>query len=163
MQRMTVKALVTSNIIQSVCLVGKGRLKERSGLESRTNFFFFCLRNRHKVVRIGFENIRYITPKLSSACYTMSSIKPFISPNTLETIYYSYFNTIINYGLPFWGNSSHSIKIFRMQKRIIRITTGCNSMVSCRNLFRRLEILPLVSQYILSLMLFVVTKKIFLF
>jgi len=35
-----VKALVTSNIIQSVCLVGKGRLKERCGLEPRTNLFF---------------------------------------------------------------------------------------------------------------------------
>jgi hypothetical protein len=33
--RITVKALVTSNIIQTVCLVGKGRLKERCGLDSR--------------------------------------------------------------------------------------------------------------------------------
>jgi len=39
MQGITVKALVTSNIIQSVCLVGKGRLKERCGLEPRTDFF----------------------------------------------------------------------------------------------------------------------------
>jgi len=39
--RITVKALVTSNIIQSVCLVGKGRLKERCGLEPQTNFFSF--------------------------------------------------------------------------------------------------------------------------
>jgi len=38
--RITVKALVTSNIIQSVCLVGKGRLKERCVLEPRTDFFF---------------------------------------------------------------------------------------------------------------------------
>jgi hypothetical protein len=38
--RIMVEALVTSNIIQSVCLVGKGRLKERCGLEPRTNFFF---------------------------------------------------------------------------------------------------------------------------
>jgi hypothetical protein len=38
--RITVKAWVTSNIIQSVCLVGKGRLKERCGLEPRTSFFF---------------------------------------------------------------------------------------------------------------------------
>jgi uncharacterized membrane protein len=31
--RTMVKALVTSNIIQSVCLVGKGQLKERCRLE----------------------------------------------------------------------------------------------------------------------------------
>jgi len=39
--RITVKALATSNIIQSVCLVGKGRLKERCGLEPRTKFISF--------------------------------------------------------------------------------------------------------------------------
>ena len=50
--RITVKVLLTSNIIHSVCLVGKGRLKERCGLEPRTNFF--RLRNRQKLVRIRF-------------------------------------------------------------------------------------------------------------
>ena len=51
--RITGKTLVTSNIIQSVCLVGTGRLKERCGLEPRTNFFF-RLRNRQKLLRIRF-------------------------------------------------------------------------------------------------------------
>jgi len=78
-----------------------------------------------------------------------SSIKPFMSVITLKTIYYSYFNAIISYGLPFWGNSLHSLKIFRMQKRITRIMIGCKNRVSCRNLFRRLEILLFLSQYIL--------------
>ena len=36
----------------------KGRLKERCGLEPRTNFIF-RLRNRQKLVRIRFENIQY--------------------------------------------------------------------------------------------------------
>jgi hypothetical protein len=39
--RVKVKALVTSNIIKSVYLAGNGRLKERCGLEPRTNFFSF--------------------------------------------------------------------------------------------------------------------------
>jgi hypothetical protein len=104
-------------------------------------------------------HIEYIIPKLNSACYIMRSIKPFMSLNTLKTVYYSYFNAIINYGLPYLGNSPHNIKIFRMQKRIIRIMTGCKNRVSYRNLFRRSEILPFVSQYILSLMLFVVKNK----
>jgi hypothetical protein len=97
--------------------------------------------------------------KLSSACYIMMSIKPFVSFNTFKTIYYSYFNIIISYGLPFWGNSPQSIKIFRKQKRIIRIMISCKRRVSCRNLFSRLEILSFVSQYIISLMLFVVKNK----
>jgi len=47
----------------------------------------------------------------------MSNIKPYMSINTLKTVYYSYFNAIISCGLPFWGNSPHAKKIFRMQKK----------------------------------------------
>jgi len=83
-----------------------------------------------------------------------------MSLSTLKTVSYSYFNAVISYGLPFWGNSPHALKIFRMQKRIIRIMMGYKIKVSCRNLFRRLEILPFVSQYILLLMLFVFNNKI---
>jgi len=103
-------------------------------------------------------HIEYIVPRLSSASYIMRSIKPYMSFNTLETIYYSYFNSVISYGLQFWGNSPHSLKIFRLQKKIIRIMIGGECRVSCRNLFRKLKILPLESQYIYSLMLFVVNN-----
>ena len=61
-------------------------------------------------------HIEYIIPELSSTCYIMRSIKPFMSLNTVKTIYYSYFNAFISYGLPEWGISSHSTKIFRMKK-----------------------------------------------
>jgi len=84
--------------------------------------------------------------------------------NTIKTIYYSYFNSVMSYGLLFWGNSPHSQTIFRIQKKIIRIMVGCRSRASCRNLFRELEILPLASQYIYSLLLFVVNNiNLFLF
>jgi len=50
------------------------------------------------------------------------------------------------------------LKIFRLQKKMIRIMIGGGSRVSCRNLFRKLKILPLASQFIYSLMLFVVNN-----
>jgi hypothetical protein len=62
-------------------------------------------------------HIEYILPKLSSACYIMRNIKQIMPINTLKTVYYSYFNAIITYGLPFWGNSPYSTKIFIMQKK----------------------------------------------
>jgi hypothetical protein len=62
-------------------------------------------------------HVECIIPKLSSACYIMRSIKSYMSLNTLKTVYYSCFNTIISYGLYLWGNSPHSLKIFRMQKK----------------------------------------------
>jgi hypothetical protein len=41
----------------------------------------------------------------------------------------------------------------------IRIMAGCGNTVWCRNLFKKFEILPLTSQYMLSLFMFVVQNK----
>jgi hypothetical protein len=65
----------------------------------------------------------------------------------------------MSYGIIFWGNSSHSSIIFRIQKKAIRIMEGCGNRVSCRNLFRKLQILPFTSQYMLSLLMSVVQNK----
>jgi hypothetical protein len=64
-------------------------------------------------------------------------------------IYYAFFHLAMSYGIMFWGNSSHSSMIFRLQKKAIRIVEGCGNRVLCRNLFKKLEILTLMSQYII--------------
>ena len=46
-----------------------------------------------------------------------------------------------------------------MQKRIVRIMLGCRRLASCRNLFRKLKILPFSSQYIFSIAMFIVKTK----
>jgi hypothetical protein len=89
----------------------------------------------------------------------LRSIKRFMSQETLEMVYCAYFNSIVNYGLIFWGNSSHSLKMFKIHKIVIGIITGCTSRDSCRDLFKNLKILPLQSQYMISLLLFVVDNK----
>jgi hypothetical protein len=101
------------------------------------------------------NHIEYIFPRLGMACHAMRIIKP----QTLTIVYHSTFNSIINYGLPIWGTSPHSKKIFGMQKRIVRIMLGCSSLASCRNLFKKLKILPLMSQYIFSTMMFIIKNK----
>jgi hypothetical protein len=65
----------------------------------------------------------------------------------------------MNYGLIFWGNSSYTCKIFRVQRKVIRTSMGHRTRDSCHNLFKELKILPSKSQYIFSLLLFVVNSK----
>jgi len=65
----------------------------------------------------------------------------------------------MNYGLIFWGNSSYNNSIFKILKKIVRIIMGTGTRDSCTKLFKILNILPLQSQYILSLKLFVVNNK----
>ena len=66
---------------------------------------------------------------------------------------------MMSYGIIFWGNSHYSVNIFKIQKRIIRINTNSNRYDTCRPLFKHLRILPLASQYIFSILLFVITNK----
>jgi hypothetical protein len=62
-------------------------------------------------------------------------------------------------GLIFWGNPSHDIKISKSQKRAIRILMGCGFRESGGDLFKRLNILPLKSHDILSLIMLVVNNR----
>jgi len=77
-----------------------------------------------------------------------------MSASALKMIYHAFFHSAMSYRIIFWGNSSHSFTIFS-----IRIMEGCGNQVSCKNWFKKLQILPLTSQYISSLLKFVVQNK----
>ena len=89
----------------------------------------------------------------------MTAVKPFLSQDSLRMVYYSYFHSIMTYELIFWGNTHYSDIIFRLQKRIIRIILGIRGRDSRREHFKKLKILPLQSQCILSVLLFVINNS----
>ena len=82
-----------------------------------------------------------------------------MSQKNLKIVYYIYFHSIMNYRLLFQGHSTISAKIFRLQKNIMKIILGHRSRGSCRNLFIKLKILPLPSQYLFYLHLFVIKNR----
>jgi hypothetical protein len=63
------------------------------------------------------NHIDELTVKLSKACYAVRSLRPFVSHESLRITYYSYFHTVMSYGIIFCGNSAHSINIFKLQKK----------------------------------------------
>ena len=63
------------------------------------------------------HHIDHISKKLSTVCYIMRNIKSYMPLNTMIIVYYSYFNSMMSYGLPFWGISPYSLEIFRIQKK----------------------------------------------
>ena len=69
-----------------------------------------------------------------------------------HTLYYKLWYT-------FWGSSFYANKIFILQKGIIRIITNTRPKVSCREVFKSMEILTLYSQYIHSLVLYTINNK----
>jgi len=82
-----------------------------------------------------------------------------MSQETLRMVYFAYVHTIMSYGIIFGGNQPQSENIFKIQKRVIGIIINSRARDPYRGLFKKLEILPLYSQYIFSLSIFVIKNK----
>jgi hypothetical protein len=95
-----------------------------------------------------------LTSRLNKACYAIRSIST-LSLDILRSTYFAYAHSIITYGIIFWGNSSYSEDIFKIQKKIIRIIMNSSRNASFRQQFKDLNILPIKSQYTFSILLFV--------
>jgi uncharacterized protein (UPF0332 family) len=76
------------------------------------------------------NHIDVLMKELSKACYIIRNAKTHMSASSLKVIYYAFFHSVKSYGIIFWGNSSHSSVIFRIQKKAIRIMEGCGNRVS---------------------------------
>jgi len=87
------------------------------------------------------------------------SIKPFMSLDVLRSTHFAYVHSIVSYGIIYVGNSSHIEEIFKVHKRIIRTIMNLSKNASCQQPFRELNILPVPSQYIFSLLLFITKNK----
>ena len=100
-------------------------------------------------------HIDQMIPKLNKAAYVIRSLKPLLTIESLKMVYFSTTHSIISYGIMFWGISAYTKIIFKIQKRIIKTIMNAGNKDSCRDLFKKLHVLPLQSQYIFSLLMFV--------
>jgi len=99
-----------------------------------------------------------IVSRLNQVCYKIRAVKPFLSQDILKMIYYAYFHSVMTYGLLFWGNSSHGMEVFGLQKKIIRIMMGSRSRDFCREFFKTVGILPFTAHYIYTITMFIVNN-----
>jgi hypothetical protein len=79
------------------------------------------------------NHIDKLIPKLSGACYAVRSMFHIRNTDTLKSVYFAYFYSIMKYGIIFCGNSSNSKKIFTSQKKTERLIAGVKPRNSCRS------------------------------
>jgi hypothetical protein len=91
-------------------------------------------------------HIDQMISKLNTACFLIQTLQAIMSQETLRMVCFAYVHSIMSYRIIFGGNQQHSEKIFKTQKRVMRIITHSRARDSCRELFKKLEILPLYSQ-----------------
>ena len=82
----------------------------------------------------------------------IESSEGILSPCMIQNIYFTKFQALLRFGILFWGGGGIggelSIRIFRIQKRVIRSAAGVSSRTACRQLFKELNILSSASLYI---------------
>ena len=71
-----------------------------------------------------------------------------MSQEILRMVYFAYVHSIMSYGIILWGNQPHSEKVFKIQKKMIRIITNSRARDSHRELLKKWEILLFYSQFI---------------
>jgi hypothetical protein len=71
-----------------------------------------------------------------------------MTADTLKLVYFAYFHSILCYGLTFWGNLTERREMFTFQQKLIRLLAGIKKRVPCRELFTKLNMLPLASVHL---------------
>lgn len=96
-----------------------------------------------------------ILPRLSSCCFLIKSIRGTVSVEVLRFVYFGLFQSIMTYGLIFWGSARESSQVFIVQKRAVRCMSGVTRRTSCKPYFKQLCLLTLPCLYIYTLILYV--------
>ena len=95
------------------------------------------------------EHIDQLCKKLSRVTFALRILRQPAGVEALKTVYFAYFQSIMMYGIEFWGMAADYLikRVFILQKQAIRIIAGVSSRESCRALFKDLNILSLPALY----------------
>lgn len=100
-------------------------------------------------------HIKALSGRLSSAAYAVRQIRQLTDVGTARLVYFSYFHSIMSYGILLWGRAADVESIFILQKRAIRAIYNLPRRESLRELFKTINILTVPSQFIYENIMYV--------
>ena len=88
-------------------------------------------------------HVELLAPKLSRAIGMMSKIRHFVQSDTLRTIYFGIFSSILMYGSQIWGNhhNIHINCIIKLQDKALRILNFAHYHAPTSPLYKNSKIL----------------------
>ena len=102
------------------------------------------------------HHIQLVRGKISRTIGIFNKLNRFFPQRILLTLYYSLVYPHITYGIEVWGNAAsvHTLPLFRLQKKIIRIISMANYRAPSEPLFNNLQLLPLNKIYMYRVLFF---------
>ena len=98
-------------------------------------------------------HVQSLATKLSRVSYMIKSLSHYM----IRNICFTKFQSLLRFGLLFWGGMGGevNVRIFSIQKRVVRLMVGVSSRTSYRQSFKEMSVLTLASLYILELTYFI--------
>lgn len=96
---------------------------------------------------------------LHKGCYLFRNLRQVLSTPQLISVYYGKVESILRYGLCFWGTSTEAREVFIAQKRVIRCMVGVSQTHSCKGLFKSLNLFTLYDLMIYEMSVYFYRNK----
>lgn len=100
-------------------------------------------------------HITSLAGRLSSAAYAVRKIRQLTDVDTARLVYFSYFHSIMSYGILLWGRAADIESIFILQKRAVRAIYNLRHRESLRELFKTINIMTVPCQFIYENIMYV--------
>jgi hypothetical protein len=116
------------------------------GLKVEDNVKFLGMYvDRHLNRKQHYEKLR---EKLNTMCFMQRTLQFVVSEQVLRMVYFSQFQSQLEYGVIFWGSSPTMKNIFGAQNRAVRVMLRLSPRSTCKEGFKRMCILTVHCLYI---------------
>src|SRR5436190_9919802 len=106
------------------------------------------------------DHVDKVCSKVTSGIHALRTLSKTCSLEVLQTAYFGLVYSHLTYGIRLWGSCSQQqfLRVFRLQKKAVRIILKLNYRESRRDAFRELGLLTLPCLYILEVVLYCNSK-----
>lgn len=105
------------------------------------------------------QHVDNLCLKLGKIGYGISVVTQYVNTNVSRILYFANFESLLRYGIIFWGGSSDIQRVFVVQKRVLRRIKKLGFMCTCRGSFRELKIMTVYALYIFECIMFVFKNR----
>ncbi|XP_047991102.1 uncharacterized protein LOC125230117 [Leguminivora glycinivorella] len=101
------------------------------------------------------HHINKLSARIGSACFALGRVTRLVSDEVARSCYFATVHSLIQYGAELWGRCAEWERVFRLQKRAIRIIARVPHNTPARSLFIKMGILTLPAIVIMQVAVYV--------
>ena len=101
------------------------------------------------------QHIEQIAKKLSKVIFLLRTLRGAVDHQVLLMVFHALFQSHCNYAILTWGHTAQASRVFKLQRRAVRVVGGLLYRADVRETFMNLKILTLPSLFILSSLVYV--------